>query len=232
MATASVLQALRPGVYALSISNVYGGTFRCMSKVAAQLQGLEVTFLDFDKASDTEVVSAVRENTKASVPCTFSEFRPRADAAHTQLVWIETPMNSTLRLPDLPCVTALLQRTFPPATRPLVLVDATFLSPFYISPLAAPVHADIALHSLTKYINGHSDVLMGAVVLPAGPHADVLHTRLRARVRAECARCGARRVRRVARVARGEDARAAHARARAQHDAGHACSGAVGTWRR
>ena len=73
-----------------------------MSKVAAQLQGLEVTFLDFDKASDTEVISAVQENTKASVPCTFSEFQPRTDAAHMQLVWIETPMNSTLCLPDLP----------------------------------------------------------------------------------------------------------------------------------
>lgn len=65
-ATASVLQSLGPGSHVLSINDVYGGTFRYMSKVASQLQGLEVTFLDFDKASDEDIVAAVRENTKVS----------------------------------------------------------------------------------------------------------------------------------------------------------------------
>lgn len=63
-ATASVLQALGTGAHVLSINDVYGGTFRYMSKVAAHLQGLEVSFIDFDKASDVDIVAAVRENTK------------------------------------------------------------------------------------------------------------------------------------------------------------------------
>lgn len=66
-ATASVLQALGSGAHVLSINDVYGGTFRYMSKVSSQLQGLEVTFLDFDKASDVDIVAAVRENTKVSL---------------------------------------------------------------------------------------------------------------------------------------------------------------------
>ncbi|KAF8479886.1 Cys/Met metabolism PLP-dependent enzyme-domain-containing protein, partial [Gautieria morchelliformis] len=151
-ATASVLQSLGTGAHVLSINDVYGGTFRYMSKVAAQLQGLEVTFLDFDMTSDDDVVAAVRENTK--------------------LVWIETPTNPTLRLPNIPHITALIRRAFPAATRPLILVDSTFLSPFYISPLAGPTHADVVLHSLTKYINGHSDVLMGALIFPKAQSGD------------------------------------------------------------
>jgi cystathionine gamma-lyase len=81
-------------------------------------------------------------------------------------VWIETPTNPTLRLPDIPHFTGLIRRSFSPASRPLIIVDSTFLSPFYISPLAAPIHADVVLHSITKYINGHSDVLMGALIFP------------------------------------------------------------------
>jgi cystathionine gamma-lyase len=87
-------------------------------------------------------------------------------------VWIETPTNPTLRLPNIPHITALIRRSFPAASRPLILVDSTFLSPFYVSPLAAPTHADIVLHSLTKYINGHSDVLMGALVFPNAKSGD------------------------------------------------------------
>ncbi|KAF8527813.1 Cys/Met metabolism PLP-dependent enzyme-domain-containing protein [Gautieria morchelliformis] len=118
-----------------------------MSKVAAQLQGLEVTFMDFDMTSDDDVVAAVRENTK--------------------LVWIETPTSPTL------CLTfPILQPSYTMPSRPLILVDSTFLSPFCISPLAGPTHADIILHSLTKYIKWHSDVLMGAVIFPKAQSSD------------------------------------------------------------
>src|SRR6188768_834565 len=78
-----------------------------------------------------------------------------------QLIWIESPTNSTLRLIDIKRI-AHLAHTHP--SRPIVLVDNTFLSPFYSSPLL--LGADIVLHSLTKYINGHSDVVMGALILP------------------------------------------------------------------
>lgn len=79
-----------------------------------------------------------------------------------QLIWIESPTNPTLRLIDIPRIVALA-RSHP--SSPLILVDNTFLSPFYSSPLLQG--ADLVLHSLTKYVNGHSDVVMGALVLPA-----------------------------------------------------------------
>lgn len=79
----------------------------------------------------------------------------------SQLVWIESPTNPTLRLIDIKRIADLAHSQ---PSRPLVLVDNTFLSPFYSSPLL--LGADIVLHSLTKYINGHSDVVMGALIFP------------------------------------------------------------------
>jgi len=105
-------------------------------------QGLETTFMDLENAGDDEILGAIRENTK--------------------LIWIESPTNPTLRLIDIRRI-ANLAHSHP--SRPLILVDNTFLSPFYSSPLL--LGADIVLHSLTKYINGHSDVVMGALILPA-----------------------------------------------------------------
>lgn len=78
-----------------------------------------------------------------------------------QLVWIESPTNPTLRLVDIPRIVSLAHSR---PSKPLVVVDNTFLSPFYQSPLHLGV--DIVVHSLTKYINGHSDVIMGAAILP------------------------------------------------------------------
>ncbi|THH21214.1 hypothetical protein EW146_g304 [Bondarzewia mesenterica] len=81
---------------------------------------------------------------------------------NTKLIWIESPTNPTLRLIDIPRIVSIA-RAHP--SKPLVLVDNTFLSPFYSSPLLQG--ADIVMHSLTKYVNGHSDVVMGALILPA-----------------------------------------------------------------
>jgi cystathionine gamma-lyase len=89
-----------------------------------------------------------------------------------QLVWIESPTNPTLRVIDIPRIVRLAHAH---PSNPLVLVDNTFLSPFYSSPLLAG--ADLVLHSLTKYINGHSDVVMGAIVVP--PHRAAVLERLR-----------------------------------------------------
>ncbi|KAH8075997.1 Cys/Met metabolism PLP-dependent enzyme-domain-containing protein [Cristinia sonorae] len=150
--TATVLQSLGPNAHIVSVNDVYGGTFRYMSKVASVNQGLETTFVDLENAEDDTILAAIRPNTK--------------------LIWIESPTNPTLRLIDIPRIVSLA-RSHP--SSPLVLVDNTFLSPFYSSPLLQG--ADIVMHSLTKYVNGHSDVVMGALILP--PHHAELTSKLR-----------------------------------------------------
>jgi len=149
--TASVLQSLGHNAHIVSVNDVYGGTFRYMTRVARENQGLETTFLDLENASEEQVNDAIRDNTK--------------------LIWIESPTNPTLRLIDIPRIVAIAKAH---PSRPLVLVDNTFMSPFYSSPLLQG--ADIVLHSLTKYVNGHSDVVMGAVILPQ--HHTALYERL------------------------------------------------------
>ncbi|KAF8198494.1 Cys/Met metabolism PLP-dependent enzyme-domain-containing protein [Pholiota molesta] len=144
--TATVLQALGPNSHIVSVNDVYGGTFRYIRRVASENQGLEATFLDLETAGDDEIIASFKENTK--------------------LIWIESPTNPTLRLIDIPRI-ARLAHSHP--SRPIVLVDNTFLSPFYSSPLL--LGADVVMHSLTKYINGHSDVVMGALILPANQAA-------------------------------------------------------------
>ncbi|KIJ28930.1 hypothetical protein M422DRAFT_269712 [Sphaerobolus stellatus SS14] len=133
---------------------------------ASQLQDLETIFVDFNSATDEKALASIRPNTK--------------------LIWIETPTNTTLRLPPIAHITSLIY-SLPAASRPLIVIDSTFLSPFYVSPLAAPISADLAIHSITKYIYRHSDVLMGAVILPNATTAqangskeiiDALYTRL------------------------------------------------------
>ncbi|KAI0044784.1 hypothetical protein FA95DRAFT_1597205 [Auriscalpium vulgare] len=149
--TATVLQSLGPNAHIVSVNDVYGGTFRYMTRVAKENQGLETTFVDLENADEEEVAQAIRENTK--------------------LIWIESPTNPTLRLIDIRRIVAVAHAH---PSHPLVLVDNTFLSPFYSSPLLQG--ADIVVHSLTKYVNGHSDVVMGAAILPA--HHVALHQRL------------------------------------------------------
>ncbi|KAG2353268.1 Cys/Met metabolism PLP-dependent enzyme-domain-containing protein [Suillus spraguei] len=134
--TATILQSLGPNAHVLSVNDVYGGTFRYLTRVAKETMGTESTFVDLENATDDEVLGAIKENTK--------------------LIWIESPTNPTLRLIDIPRIVALAHRA---PSKPLVLVDNTFLSPFYGSPLLQG--ADIVIHSLTKYINGHSDVVNG-----------------------------------------------------------------------
>jgi cystathionine gamma-synthase len=112
----------------------YGGTFRLFSALARQ-GWLTVDFVD-----TTDVVSL--KDTLARKP---------------KLVWIETPSNPLLRITDVAAVCALAK-----AVGALVVVDNTFLSPLWQKPLA--LGADLVMHSTTKYLNGHSDVVGGAVV--------------------------------------------------------------------
>ncbi|KAF8748076.1 Cys/Met metabolism PLP-dependent enzyme [Rhizoctonia solani] len=116
-----------------------------LTRIANEVQGLETTFVDLERSSDEEIIACFRENTK--------------------MVWLELPTNPSLRVIDISRIVRLT-RAHP--SNPLVLIDNTFLSPFYLSPFLLGV--DIILHSLTKYVNGHSDVLMGALVFPAEPN--------------------------------------------------------------
>ncbi|EJT99174.1 hypothetical protein DACRYDRAFT_23792 [Dacryopinax primogenitus] len=150
--TATVVQSLGPGAHVVAVNDVYGGTFRYLTRVASETQGLEVSFVDLETSSDEAILSSIRPNTK--------------------LVWIESPTNPTLRVIDVPDIIRLVHSH---PSHPLVLVDNTFLSPFYSSPLL--LGADIVMHSVTKYINGHSDVVMGVLVLPQR------HVRLAERLR-------------------------------------------------
>ena len=133
-AGATLLHTLRPGDHVLCGDDVYGGTYRLFSGVMGPL-GIEATFIDM---RDLDATAAnLRENTK--------------------LIWLETPTNPMLRLVDIEAVTRLAKSKGVP-----VVVDNTFASPILQRPLA--LGATAVLHSTTKYINGHSDVVGGAIV--------------------------------------------------------------------
>lgn len=142
--TATILQSLAAGGHVVSISDVYGGTYRYFTKVAGA-HNIEVSFTN---SIETELETLIRPGT-------------------TKLVWIETPSNPTLRLVDIRAVAAIAH-----AHDVLVVVDNTFLSPYLQIPLTHG--ADIVVHSVTKYINGHSDVVMGA----CAHNSATLHARL------------------------------------------------------
>ncbi|KAI9044600.1 cystathionine gamma-lyase CYS3 [Aspergillus affinis] len=130
-ATANILQSLAAGSHVVSVSDVYGGTHRYFTKVASA-HGVHVTF---SPTIELDVEELIRPN-------------------ETKLVWIETPSNPTLGLVDIRKVADIAHRH-----GILVVVDNTFMSPYIQNPLDHG--ADIVVHSVTKYINGHSDVLMG-----------------------------------------------------------------------
>ncbi|AQZ12134.1 CYS3 (YAL012W) [Zygosaccharomyces parabailii] len=132
--TAVVLQSLPQGSHAVSIGDVYGGTHRYFTKVA-NAHGVETTFTnDLLK----ELPSLIKANTK--------------------LVWIESPTNPTLKVTDIELVNKTVKKINEDI---LVVVDNTFLSPYLSNPLNFGV--DLVVHSATKYINGHSDVVLGVL---------------------------------------------------------------------
>ncbi len=133
-ASTTVTHLLKEGDHVVCCDDVYGGTYRLFDKVMAG-RGLRFTFADLrDPAVLTE---HLREN--------------------TLLVWIETPTNPLLKVLDIAALTEIAH-----AHGALVLVDNTFMSPYWQNPLA--MGADLVLHSTTKFLNGHSDVVGGAVV--------------------------------------------------------------------
>ncbi|CAR27751.1 ZYRO0D05742p [Zygosaccharomyces rouxii] len=132
--TAVILQSLPQGSHAISIGDVYGGTHRYFTKVA-NAHGVDVSFTN-ELVKD--LPSLVKPNTK--------------------LLWIESPTNPTLQVTDI----ALVNKTVKELNKDiLVVVDNTFLSPYLSNPLDFGV--DVVVHSATKYINGHSDVVLGVL---------------------------------------------------------------------
>ena len=133
-AVSLVTQLFKPGQVAVVPHDCYGGTYRLFN--ALNLRGaLQVRFVDFQDAAGLNA----------------------AIADKPALVWIETPSNPLLRIVDIAAVAARAR-----AAGALVVADNTFLSPVWQQPLA--LGADLVVHSTTKYLNGHSDVVGGAVI--------------------------------------------------------------------
>jgi len=144
-ATAAILHLLEAGDHVLASDDVYGGTFRICDKVFRR-HGLDFTWVDMSDPANVE--RGLRKDTK--------------------LVWIESPTNPMLKIVDLAAVARLAK-----AAGARTVVDNTFATPFFQRPLEHGI--DLVAHSTTKYLNGHSDVVGGAVMTSDG----ALHERLR-----------------------------------------------------
>lgn len=143
-ATSAVLSLLSAGDHVLAGNDLYGGTYRVFTQVFERL-GLHFDFVD---TRDPEQVAA-------------------AITPQTRMLWTETPTNPLLRLCDLQALAQITQ-----AHAMLLVTDNTFLSPYFQQPLS--LGADIVVHSTTKYMGGHSDVVGGAVVT----RSEALHQQL------------------------------------------------------
>lgn len=135
-ATATVLECLDHGAHVVAADDLYGGTRRLFSRVRERSSGLQTTYVDF---SDLGAVEAA--------------IRPQ-----TRLIWIETPSNPLLKLIDLEAVARLARRR-----GLLTAADNTFATPYVQRPLEHGF--DLVVHSTTKYLNGHSDMVGGTVVV-------------------------------------------------------------------
>jgi cystathionine gamma-lyase len=132
--TATIVHLLRAGDHVVACDDMYGGSYRLFEQVFAK-QGISFTFADLSDAQN--LAAAMRDNTR--------------------MVWIETPSNPLLKLIDVAAVAAVAR-----GAGAILAVDNTFASPCFQRPIE--LGADIVLHSTTKYINGHSDLIGGVVI--------------------------------------------------------------------
>jgi cystathionine gamma-lyase len=133
---ATVLDALDTGSHIIASDDLYGGTYRLFENVRKRSAGLSTTFVDMSDIN--KVKAAIRPNTK--------------------MIWVETPSNPLLKLIDLAAVVVVAREN-----NLIAVADNTFASPWIQRPLE--VGFDIVVHSATKYLNGHSDVVGGVVVI-------------------------------------------------------------------
>ena len=131
----AVVATLSAGEHVLSCDDVYGGTYRLLKRVREK-QGVLSDFVDFSNLENVE----------------------RSIRKETRWLWIESPTNPTLKILDIRALAELAHRH-----KVRVAVDNTFMTPYFQRPLE--LGADLVMHSATKYLNGHSDVVMGALIL-------------------------------------------------------------------
>lgn len=143
-ATTTVMHLLKAGDHVVASDDLYGGSFRLFDKVIRH-NGIEFSFVDMTNPKNVE--SAIKDNTR--------------------MIWVETPTNPMLKLVDIKAMVQLGQ-----PKKILTVVDNTFMSPYFQRPLE--LGADIVVHSTTKFINGHSDIVGGAVVVSDDEIADKL----------------------------------------------------------
>ncbi|OUM87267.1 bifunctional cystathionine gamma-lyase/homocysteine desulfhydrase, partial [Parageobacillus thermoglucosidasius] len=144
-AITAVMMLFNSGDHVILTDDVYGGTYRVMTKVLNRL-GLESTFIDTSDLANIE--KHIRPNTKA--------------------LYIETPTNPLLKITDIQAASAIAKNN-----GLLTIVDNTFSTPYWQTPLA--FGADIVVHSATKYLGGHSDVVAGLAVVNSEELAEKLH---------------------------------------------------------
>ncbi len=131
----AVLKLLRPGDEVIASLDLYGGTFRMMKQIF-EPYGIAFHFIDL-------------KNTEAF---------ERTIGKNTRMVWMETPSNPLLRITDIGLISSIARKN-----GLISVVDSTFASPYLCNPLS--LGADVVMHSVTKYLGGHSDVIMGALIV-------------------------------------------------------------------
>lgn len=134
-ATDAVMKLLAPGDEVIAANDMYGGTYRLFSKIYEKF-GIQFTYVDTTDATNIQ----------------------KAISAKTKLIWIETPTNPLMNITDIAAVSAIAK-----TAGCLLCVDNTFASPYLQNPL--DLGADIVMHSATKYLGGHSDVIQGALMM-------------------------------------------------------------------
>lgn len=144
-AITAVMMLFNSGDHVILTDDVYGGTFRVMTKVLNRF-GIDATFVDTSNLENIE--KAMKENTRA--------------------IYIETPTNPLLKITDIKQASEIAKKH-----GLLTIVDNTFSTPYWQTPIT--LGADIVLHSATKYIGGHSDVVAGLVVVNSEKLAEELH---------------------------------------------------------
>lgn len=148
-AISAVLELLPAGSHIVAGDDMYGGTYRLFERVRRHSAGLEFSYVDL--ADPLALANALRPDTK--------------------MVWVETPTNPMLKLADLHAIAALCRQR-----HVLSVCDNTFASPIVQRPLEQGI--DIVVHSTTKYMNGHSDVIGGVAVVGTEPRHQSLRERL------------------------------------------------------
>ncbi|WP_341220424.1 cystathionine gamma-synthase [Polaribacter atrinae] len=142
-----VLRTLNPGDEIIAGIDLYGGTYRMFTRLFEKY-GLEFTYVDMDSVEN--VAKAITEKTK--------------------LVWLETPTNPLMKIADIQAISKAVKEE---NSAILIAVDNTFATPYLQQPLN--LGADIVMHSATKYIGGHSDLIMGALIVKDAALAEELH---------------------------------------------------------